>query len=335
MRPKCSFAAEYLLSRETQQDMAQVVSPPREPQPNRRATKIPFGDRFSYGKALLVRTYQEWNGHDAPTLGAALAYYSVLSLAPLLVVAVAIAGVAFRKEAVQNQILAQVTSLMGSSGAEAIRAMLTSAQSPKAGVIAASISIVVLLFGASGVFSALRSALNRIWDIQPRETSGFRAMLREQLFSFAMVVGIGFLLLVSLVATTALAALAKVVSSYVPAPLVQSANMLVSIAGITVLFALIYRFVPEQTLPWRRLWPGSFATAILFTVGKDLLGLYLGKASVGSGYGAAGSLVVLLVWVYYSSQLFLFGAEFTRIFACHQADECLNLHPTSGPPHHS
>lgn len=280
-----------------------------------------------YTKELIQRTYQEWNKHDAQTLGAALAYYTVLSLAPLLVVAVGIAGLLFRKEEVQTRILDQATALMGREGAEAFRAMLSHAQSPTAGVIASVIGIVVLLFGASGVFSELRKSLNRIWDVGPDQSSGWRGMLKEQLFSFAMVVGIGFLLLVSLLASTAIAAVGKFVGNYVPAALVQTVNSLVSLIGITVLFALIYRFVPQQTLPWRRLWPGSLATALLFTVGKDLLGLYLGKASVGSAYGAAGSLVVIFVWVYYSSQLFLFGAEFTRVFACHQAGVCLNLEP--------
>lgn len=280
-----------------------------------------------YIKDLIRRTYEEWSKHDAPTLGAALAYYTVLSMAPLLVVAVAITGLIFRKEDVQSRILEQATALVGSDGAEAFRAMLMHAKSPTAGLIASIVGVILLLFGASGVFSELRKALNRIWDVELGQSSGWRGMLKEQLFSFAMVVAIGFLLLVSLLASTAIAGVSKFLGSYVPTALVQSVNSVVSIAGITVLFALIYRFVPQQTLPWRRLWPGSIATALLFTAGKDLLGLYLGKASVGSAYGAAGSLVVIFVWVYYSSQLFLFGAEFTRVFACHQDGVCLNLEP--------
>ncbi len=175
------------------------------------------------------------------------------------------------------------------------------------------------------MFSALRKALNRIWDVREPQNAGWMRMLRQQFFSFSMVVGIGFLLLVSLLVTAFLTGLDKFASNYLPTTLLQSANSILSLAVITFLFALIYRFVPEQTLPWRRLWPGSFATAVLFTIGKYLLGMYLGRASVTSPYGAAGSLVVLFIWVYYSAQLFLFGAEFTRIFACHTAGECLNV----------
>jgi len=267
--------------------------------------------------SLLSQTYKKWQEHDSATLGAGLAYYAVLSLAPLLVIAVAIAGIAFSKETVQNDIIGQVTVLMGRDGAEAFRAMLKSAQSPKAGVIASVTSIILLLFGASGVFAQLRKALDRMWEIEEAPVSSFwKSAVKEQILSFGMVVAVGFLLLVSLLATTMIAALGKFVTSYVPAAWIQGLNMVISLTGIALLFAVIYRFVPQQRLPWRRLWPGSLVTAILFTIGKDLIGLYLSKAGVGSAYGAAGSLVVLLVWIYYSSQLFLFGAEFTRIYAC-------------------
>ena len=156
------------------------------------------------------------------------------------------------------------------------------------------------------------------------------ATIKEQILSFAMVVGVGFLLLVSLIATAIIGALGKFATGYVPASAIQTINSLITLIGITLLFAVIYRFVPQQRLPWNRLWPGSFATAILFSIGKDLIGLYLGKASVGSAYGAAGSVIVLLVWIYYCSQLFLFGAEFTRIFAC-QKDRWLNSSSDNHP----
>lgn len=280
--------------------------------------------RFSYISDLLYRTYTEWDKHDATTLGAALAYYTVLSLAPLLVIAVSIAGLAFGAKAVEGELVSQMRGLVG-SGADAIQTMLAHAQSPKTGIIASIMGFIVLLIGASGVFTELRKALNRIWDVTPPKTGGWLAMLKQEFFSFSMVAGIGFLLLVSLLVTTFLSGLGKFAGNYVPAGLLQGANAIISLGAITVLFALIYRFVPEQTLPWRRLWPGSFATAVLFTVGKLGLGLYLGRASVTSAYGAAGSLVVLFIWVYYSSQLFLFGAEFTRIYACHTAGVCLNV----------
>lgn len=280
--------------------------------------------RLQHLKSLFVQTYSEWDKHDAPTLGAALSYYTCLSLAPLLVVAVSIAGIVFGRKAVEGQIVAEMKGLVG-SGANAIQNILAHAQSPKAGLIASIIGFILLLSGAAGVFSELRTALNRIWDVKPVQTSGLWNMLRQQFFSFSMVIGIGFLLLVSLLVTAFLSGAAKFAGNYVPAGLLHAVNLVVSLVVITVVFALIYRFVPEQTLPWRPLWPGSFATAVLFVIGKYLLGLYLGRASVTSAYGAAGSLVVLLIWVYYSSQLFLFGAEFTRIYACHFKGVCLNL----------
>jgi len=290
-------------------------------------------DRLPYIRSLLSATYQEWSQHDAQTQGAALSYFTVLSLAPLLMIAVSIAGLAFGKQVVQAQIVQQMKALVG-AGADAIQTMLTHAQSPKAGVIATIVGFVVLLFGASGVFTQLRKALNRIWDVQPSATAGWFGILRQQFFSFTMVVGIGFLLLVSLLVTTFVAGLGKFAGNYLPAGLLQVGNVLVALVVITCVFALVYRFVPEQTLPWRRLWPGSLATAILFEVGKYLLGLYLGRASVTSAYGAAGSLVVLLIWVYYSSQLFLFGAEFTRIYACRSAGVCLNVPNRARQPDH-
>ena len=284
--------------------------------------------RTRYISSLLSSTYQEWSRHDAQTEGAALSYFTVLSLAPLLVIAVSIAGLVFGKQAVQTHIVDEMRGLVG-SGADAIKTMLSHAQSPKAGIIASVIGFVVLLYGASGVFSQLRKALNRTWNIQPRETAGWFGMIRQQFFSFAMVVGIGFLLLVSLLITAFVAGIGQFAGNYLPVAVTQIANQLISLVVITFVFALIYRFVPEQTLPWRRLWPGAIATAVLFTIGKYLLGVYLGRASVASPYGAAGSLVVLLVWVYYSSQLFLFGAEFTRIYSCQAAGVCLNTSPVA------
>jgi membrane protein len=264
---------------------------------------------------LAKRTFSEWNKHDASTLGASLSYYTVLSMAPLLVIAISIAGIFFGRKAAQGEIVNQVTGLVGPSGAQAIEGMLAHAKSPAAGIVATLIGFVVLLIGASGVFTQLRKALNRIWEVEPKETSGLWDMLREEFFSFAMVVGIGFLLLVSLVVSAVLTGMQKFASGYLPAGILEVVNFLVSLAVITGLFAAIYRVVPERRLPWRTLWVGSLATGILCTIGKVLIGLYLGRASVASAYGAAGSLVVLLMWVYYSSQLFLFGAEFTRLYA--------------------
>jgi membrane protein len=275
-------------------------------------------------KKLLSQSFEQWSKHDSSTLGAALAYYAILSLAPLLTIAVAIAGLAFHKETLQNRIVGQVSALMGPSGASAFREMLGHTKSLEANSAAIAIGLIVLLFSASGVFSELRTALNIIWDVKPKQ-SGWREMVKDKFFSFAMVLGIGLLLLVSLVASTVLAAFSKVVGARPPGPFADGLNAIVSIVVITLLFAVIYRVVPEETLPWRRLWPGSFATAVLFTGGKFLLALYLTRAGVGSVYGAAGSLVVLLVWLYYSALIFLFGAEFTRVYACDREGVCLNL----------
>lgn len=265
--------------------------------------------------SLFKRTFAEWNKHDASTLGASLSYYTVLSLAPLLVIAVSIAGIFFGKKAVQGEVVNQVTQLVGSTGAEAIRTMLAHAQSPGTGIIASIIGFIVLLFGASGVFSQLRKALNLIWETKPKPTSGIWGMLREEFFSFAMVAGIGFLLLVSLLVTAFLTGAEKFAAAYLPVVGLHVVNVVVSLVVITILFAVIFRVVPDRRLPWNTLWIGSFATAVLFVAGKYLLGMYLGRASVSSPYGAAGSFVVLLMWVYYSAQLFLFGAEFTRLYA--------------------
>lgn len=280
--------------------------------------------------SLAARTFSSWSEHDAQTLGAALSYYTVLSLAPLLVIAISIAGLVFGHKAAQGEIVSQVTSLVGPSGADAIQTMLAHARSPKAGIIATIIGFIVLFFSAGGVFTELRLALNRIWDVRNDTSSGLWGMMKNEFFSFAMIVGMGFLLLVSLIISTVLAAIGKFVGGYMPVGLFRGANWIFSLIVITLVFAAIYRVVPERTLPWRGLWIGSFATAVLFTLGKFLLGLYLGKASIGSAYGAAGSLVVLFVWVYYSAQIFLLGAEFTRLYACETGVACLNVKKVPG-----
>jgi membrane protein len=284
-----------------------------------------------YIKSLFTRTFEHWNNHDATTLAAALAYYTVLSLAPLLVVAMAIAGFAFRKETVQNQIIDKVTAWVGSAGAEAFRAMLMNVQSPKAGLIATVLGIVVLFISASGVFRQLRASLNRIWEVKGPESSGVWAIIKDQLHAFVMVVAMGFLLLLALLASVVIQGVGKLTASVVPTWLHQGIGNGITVVVVTVIIAAIYRYVPAQTLPWRRLWPGAFATALLITAGKWALGIYFAKASVGSAYGVAGSLVVLLAWIYYAALLFFFGAEFTRVFACDAEGACLNMEQPARP----
>ena len=267
--------------------------------------------------ALLRRTASDWSDHEAPRLGAALAFYTILSLAPLVLLTVALLALVFGHVAAQQQILSQVQGMIGKDGADGIGSVFEHAQKPSSGIFASIIGVLTLLFGASGVFGELRSALNKMWDVKPDATAGFMGMLKQKFFSFGMVLTVGFLLLVSLVISAALAALGKFFGGILPVPalLLGAINFLISFAAIALLFALIFKYVPETKVAWKNVWLGAIATAFLFTVGKSLIGLYLGKASVGSAYGAAGSLIVVIVWVYYSSMLFFFGAELTHVLA--------------------
>lgn len=263
----------------------------------------------------LRQTFSAWSDHEAPRLGAALAFYTILSLAPLIILIIAMVALVFGHSAAQDQILSQVQGMTGQDGAKTVRAMIEHAQKPASGTFASIIGLITLLFGASGVFGELRSALNKIWEAKPETSSGILGMIRERFFSFGMVLAIGFLLLVSLILSAGLAALGKFFGGVLPMPefVLSGINFLVSLAAISVLFALIFKYVPETKIAWKDIWVGAIATAFLFTVGKFLIGLYLGKAGVGSAYGAAGSLIVVIIWVYYSSLIFFFGAEFTHV----------------------
>ena len=267
--------------------------------------------------SLLTETYSEWSRHQAPKLGAALAYYTVLSMAPLVVVMVAVIGLAFGQQAARGEILKQIEGLVGQQGAQAIQTVVANAYQPKSGILASALGLITLFFGASGVFLELRDSLNLIWGVEPKRGGGLWAMVHERFLSFGMVLAVGFLLLVSLVASAAIAAANAYVANLLPAPgwTLQVANVFFSLFVATALFALIYRFLPQTEIGWRDTFWGAVFTSVLFTLGKSLIGLYLGQASVASAYGAAGSLVVVLVWVYYSAQVFFFGAEFTHVFA--------------------
>jgi membrane protein len=265
---------------------------------------------------MLKETFSLWNENDAPRLGAALAFYTILSLAPLVVLVLAIVALVFGHSNAQSQLLDQVESMVGRQGSEAVKGMIEQAQKPSSGALASIIGVLTLLVGASGVFGELRSALNKMWAVKPKSEGGVWGLIKERFFSFGMVLAVGFLLMVSLVVSTALAALGKFFGGILPMPefLLGAINFLVSFAGTTALFALIFRYVPETKVAWRDVWIGATMTGLLFTIGKFLIGLYLGKSAVGSAYGAAGSLVVIIVWVYYSAMIFLFGAEFTHVF---------------------
>jgi membrane protein len=270
--------------------------------------------------SIVKATFAAWNRHEAPRLGAALAFYTILSLSPLVIIVVALAGLVFSRSTAQAHILSQVQGMIGQDGGKAVESMLANAQKPAAGILGTIVGILSLLFGASGVFTELRSALNLIWEVKPEETSGVVALLRERFFSFGMVLSIGFLLLVSLVVSTVLAAIGKFFGGLlpIPSPALAILNFLLSYVGVAILFGLIFRFVPEAGIRWRNVWPGALVTAMFFTIGKTLIGLYLGKSSVGSAYGAAGSVIVVIVCVYYSAQIFFFGAEFTHACTEHQ-----------------
>jgi membrane protein len=266
---------------------------------------------------LLRETFTEWNEDKASRLAAALAYYTIFSLAPLLIIAIAIAGAVFGEEAARGEIVTQIQGLVGRDGAKFIETAIEGASKPKAGTIASLISIAVLLFGASGLFAQLQDSLNTIWEVQPKPGRGLIGIVRDRFLSFTMVLGVGFLLLVSLILSAALAGLVNFVGSLLPgiAGLLQFANFVLSFAVTTLLFALIYKVLPDVKIAWSDVWSGAIVTSLLFSIGRFLLGLYLGNSSFGSTYGAAGSVVIILVWVYYAAQILFFGAEFTQVYA--------------------
>ncbi|HYO23428.1 MAG TPA: YihY/virulence factor BrkB family protein [Lacipirellulaceae bacterium] len=272
---------------------------------------------FSTGWSLLRQTFTEWSDDKAPQLGAALAFYTALSIAPLLVIALAVSAFFLGDEAAQGKIISELQTIVGPEGGKAIEDMVANANQPTTGSIAAALSIVTLLFGASGVFGQLQSALNDIWNVKPKPGRGLWGMLRDRFLSFAMVLGVAFLLLVSLVITAGLAAVGNA-ANILPDSMAwmgQALNFAVSLLVITVLFALMFKYLPDVKIGWRDVWLGAIVTALLFAAGKFAIGLYLGHSSMTSSYGVAGSFVVLLVWTYYSAQIFFFGAELTQVYA--------------------
>jgi membrane protein len=271
-------------------------------------------------KALLVASFNQWNKQNATRLAGSLAFYSLLSLAPLMLVLVSIFGLVLGHSSAQTQLINQVTALVGPAAGNAMAAFVKGSQQTSHGIIATLFGLLTLLFSASGVVIELRSALNVIWEVPQPETSGFamvKSFVRERLFSFAMVLGIGFLLIVSLFITTWISAFAALSASVVPGEgvLLHLVNMLLSFVVISIMFAAVYKVMPDVRLEWHDVLLGGAVTSALFTLGKLLLGLYLGRASYSSMYGAAASIVVLIAWVYYSAQIFFLGAEFTREFS--------------------
>jgi membrane protein len=265
---------------------------------------------------LLKESAASWSADYAPSMGAAISYYTLFSIAPLLLIIIAVAGMVFGADAARGAIFEQLRGLIGEGGAQAIEGMVEAANKSEGGIISTILGVLVLLLGATTVFNELQNALDRIWRAPARvKSSGIWNLLRTRLLSFGMVLGMAFLLMVSLVASAALAALGK---WWTPAgweAVMHLLDIVVSFGLITVMFALIYRFIPRVHVAWRDVWIGAAVTSLLFAIGKFLIGLYLGKSAVASSFGAAGSLVVLMLWVYYSAQIFLFGAEFTWVYA--------------------
>lgn len=276
---------------------------------------------------LLGLAYTKWTDDHAQGLGAALAFYTVFSLAPLLLIVIAIAGVVFGQEAAEGHIIGQIQGFVGEESAHAIQDMLEHARTPSTGLLAMGIALITLLFGASGVFAQLQDALNIIWGVETKPGQGMFQVLKDRFTSFVAVLGSGFLLLVSLVLSAGLAAVGDTLQALLPAPeaVLQAINILVSFVVITLLFAMIYKLIPDVSNGWKDVWVGAAMTAFLFTVGKFLIGLYLGKSDVGLAYGAAGSLIVILLWVYYASQIFLFGAEFTAVYAASHGSQIMPI----------
>ena len=268
--------------------------------------------------SLLKETVDEWQRDKVDRMAAALAYYTLFSIAPLLVIAVAVAGAFFGQEAARGEIVTQIQGLLGKAGAEVVQTALANTQNPQAGsgIVPSIISTLVLIFGASGVFVQLQDSLNAVWNVEPSPQAGVKAVVRKRIFSFAMVVTIGFILMVSLVVSAVLAALSAYTNHLFPALEVfwKLFNLGVSFSAFTLLFAAIYKYLPDIHIAWKDVLVGASFTSLLFSVGKELLGLYLGNGAFGSTYGAAGSLVTVLAWIYYSVQIMLFGAEFTQVY---------------------
>jgi membrane protein len=268
---------------------------------------------------LLKQTFQEWLQDKAPQLGAALAYYTVFSLAPLILVLLAIVGMIFRHDpaGAWNKITQQMSYFLDPSAVQIVQNIAQKASQPGKGIIATIIGVVLALFGASGVFGQLQDALNTIWGVKAKPGGGIWAFLRSRFLSFAMIGGVCFLLLVSLTLESVLKAFSHYVQSMLPGGIVIAVTVYIifDLAVVVVLFAMIFKFLPDVKIQWRDVWVGAAMTAILFGFGKWALGLYLGSGAAGSAYGAASSLITLLLWVYYSSQILLFGAEFTQVYA--------------------
>jgi membrane protein len=274
--------------------------------------------KFSRSLGLCKKAGIAWIDDYAPSMGAAISYYTMFSLAPLLVIVIAVAGALFGEEAVRGALTSQLEGTIGREGAGAVQDLIASAHEPSKGLVAGGISIGLLIIGATTVFAELQSALDRIWHVPEKEKpTGLWAILRARVLSFGLILGLAFLLIVSLMVSTAVSAIGGWAGGLLPGweLLQQAANIVIALGISTVLFAMIFKFMPTVPVRWHDVWIGAAVTAVLFEVGKTAIGLYLGKSGVSDSFAAAGSLVVVLAWVYYAAQIFLLGAEFTKVYA--------------------
>lgn len=265
---------------------------------------------------LLRDTVNAWLDDRAPSMGAALAFYTLFSLAPLLIIVIAIAGAFFGQQAAQGEVVTQIEGMIGRQGAATVQAVIESARNPMSGLLAVIVGIVMLLITATTVFAELKDSLDHIWHVRTPENGGIMDFIETRLLSFGMILIIGVLLLASLTVSTALAALGHRVDFFAETALtVEIVNFLLFFTTITVLFATIYKFLPDIKIAWKDVWIGAAITALLFTLGKSLIAFYLAKTSIASAFGAAGSVIVGMLWIYYSAQIFFLGAEFTKLYA--------------------
>jgi membrane protein len=263
--------------------------------------------------AALKAAASDWSGHKSAKAGAAIAYYSIFSIGPLIVVVISIAALIFGREGVQREVTEAIRGLLGDKGAESINTMLTAAGKPNEGIFASVIGTVTLVFAAIGVVVQLKEALNVVWEVKPKSGGGIWAFARNYVLSLAGVLTVGFLLLVSMLLTAGLAAFTRTFGTSIPEPLIQGVGFVVSFAAISVLFMLMFKWLPDANVQWHDVWLGGIGTAALFEIGKFLIGFYIGKQGLESTYGASASIVVVLIWVYYTAQIVLFGAEFTHV----------------------
>jgi membrane protein len=264
---------------------------------------------------VLKQAATDWSSHKDARQGAALAYYSVFSLGPIIVIAIAVAGMLFGRDAVTAQVMSSIEDMLGKTGAGAVEAMLAGASRPAAGILATILGVGALLFAAIGVVVQLKDALNVVWEVEKSKESGLWHFARNYVLSFAAVLTLGFLLLVSLLVSAGLAAAGKYASIYLPEGLLHVSSALISFLVVMALFAMMFKWLPDISVGWRNVWLGALFTALFFEIGKAAIGFYIGKQGLESTYGASASIIVVLIWVYYTSQIILMGAEITHSYA--------------------